>query len=214
MMQTYELRGFPTFLIMDAEGQVLFGKEPYWRPDTPENLEAGLAEVETIFLLKKKVKDNPEDALSKAHLTLILGLLNPESCSLEEMEAAIQVEGVPAELVGRWLREKARIRFLDAFTPYRLAYSEGAEKEEVQKLRQVAVERAYSMVRDNQRLSESDPEFRAFWVLAFDGAIEAKDRKTATACLSAYTDAHGRADRFVRGMIDRLEKLPVVEVSP
>ncbi len=214
MLAKYGLRGFPSFLILDAEGQILFGKEPYWRPDSPENLEAGLSEVETIFRLKKLVSENPEDATAKAHLTLILGLLNPDECSVSEMEAAIQVEGVPAELVGRWLRERTKIRFLEAFSPYRNAFSEGAEKEEIAKLRAAAVSRAYAMASAGETLSEMDPDFRAFWVLAFDGAVEALDRAVATRCLKAYSEAFGGADRFVSGMKERLDKLPVDPESP
>lgn len=209
MMTQFGLRGFPTFLILDSEGQILFGKEPYWRPDSPENLEAGLAEVETIFRLKKRVSENPEDKLSKAHLTLILGLLNPDQCSVAEMEAACKVEGVPAEVVGRWLRERSRIRFLEAFGPYRNAFSTGAEKEELARLRKAAMERAFTMVRDGDSIGEDDPDFRAFWVLAFDGAMEAKDRRVATRCLKTYTDVFGVADRFVKGMKERLAELPV-----
>ena len=213
MLETYGLRGFPSFLILDAEGQVLFGKETYWRPDNPGSLETGLTEVETIFRLRRKVASDPDDALAKAHLTLLLGFLNLEQCSFEAMEAAIQVEGIPAELVGRWLREKARIRFLEVFVPYRSAFTSGAEKVEIQKLRRVAIDRAYSMVCENQVLTESDAEFRGFWVLAFDGAIEASNRKVAAECLKVYQEAYGWADRFVSGMAERLDKLPAIEVS-
>ena len=214
MLEKYGLRGFPSFLILDAEGQVLFGKEPYWRPDSPENLESGLSEVETIFRLKKMVSENPEDVTAKAELTLILGLLNPNQCSFSEMEAALQVKGVPAELVGRWLRERTKIRFLEAFSPYRQAFSTRAEKEEIAKLRAAAVRRAFTMVREGETLSEMDPDFRAFWVLAFDGAVAAQDRPVATRCLKAYSDAFGPSDRFVSGMKERLDQLPVEPESP
>jgi len=71
------------------------------------------------------------------------------------------------------------------------------------------MERAFTMVRDGDSIGEDDPDFRAFWVLAFDGAMEAKDRRVATRCLKTYTDVFGVADRFVKGMKERLAELPV-----
>jgi hypothetical protein len=209
MMNRYGLRGFPSFLILDSEGTILFGKEPYWRPDSPENLESGLAEVETLFRLKKRVKENPEDRIAKAHLTLILGLMNPDQSSLKEMEAASKVEGVPADVIGRWLRERTRIRFLEVFGPYRNAFAEGAEKDELARLRKKAMERAFSMAGSGEVIDALDPDFRAFWVLAFDGAMAARDRRVGELCLKTYVDTYGPSDRFVRGMKERLAELPV-----
>ena len=207
MMDRYGLRGFPSFLILDAEGAMLFGKEPYWRPDTPENLDYGIAQVEPLLKLKKRVLENPKYRVAKAHLTLLMGLLDPGQANFEEMEAATQMKGVPAEVIGRWLRERVSIKFLEVFGPYRMAFSDRESKEVVLNLRQKAMDRAHQMVVAGERLDAEDINFRAFWVLAFDGAIHAENVESAGVCLKVYTETFGAQDRFLKEMREKYLKL-------
>lgn len=205
MMSAYDLRGFPSFIFLDTDGVLLFGKEPYWRPDSPEALEDGLGEVETIFQLRKHVDENPEDQVARARLTLIEGFLNPERANAVAMEEAASVKGVPAELVRQWNASRLAIHFLTVFEPYRIAYREDLEDKEQKRAKVVTF--CYEAVKSGEVMEESQEWFRPFWILAFDGAIEARDEKVARTSLQAYEDAYGVQDRYWRKMNKDLDEL-------
>ncbi len=205
MLSQYGLGGYPSFIFLDTDGVLLYGKEPYWRPDSKLSLELGLGEVESIFKLRKRVAEFPEDLVARAHLTLIEGLLNPARANIIAMDEAAKVDGVPADLVGEWRASRATIRFLAVFDPYRTAYKQGSEDREEKRTKAMTI--CYQMVKDGDGLPEDNEGFRPFWVLAFDGAIEAGDEKIAMACLEEYKDAYGIQDRYLKKMKEKCEKL-------
>ncbi|MGE4618475.1 MAG: hypothetical protein AAEJ04_01555 [Planctomycetota bacterium] len=205
MMSAYDLRGFPSFVFLDTDGVLLFGKEPYWRPDSPVALEDGLGEVEAIFQLRKRVAENPDDEIARARLTLIEGLLNPARANAIAMEEAAAVEGVPVELVDQWRASRMKIRFLSVFEPYRIAYRE--DRDDKLEKRARAVTFCYQMIRAGERVSAEEDWFRPFWILAFDGALEASDKVHAMICFEAYTKAYGHQDRYVKTMESKIQVL-------
>lgn len=205
MLSNYDLRGYPSFIFLDTDGVLLYGKEPYWRPDSKLSLEQGLGEVESIFKLRKRVEEFPQDLVARAHLTLIEGLLNPARANIVAMDEAAKVDGVPADLVGKWRASRLTIRFLAVFEPYRAAYRQGSEDREEKRTKVITA--CYQMVKNGDRLPEESEEFRPFWVLAFDGAVDAGDEKIAMVCLEAYEDAYGVQDRYLKKMKEKCEKL-------
>ncbi|MAW77907.1 MAG: hypothetical protein VYD70_05025 [Planctomycetota bacterium] len=205
MMSAYGLRGYPSFIFLDTDGVLLFGKEPYWRPDSLLSLEEGLGEVESIFQLRKHVAKNPEDLAARARLILIEGFLNPASANAAAMEVAAAVEGVPVELVEKWKASRLVIRFLGVFEPYRIAYREKQEDKEQKRAEAVAA--CYLMVKEGKRMPEEEEWFRPFWVLAFDGAIDESNEEIAQSCIAAYEDAFGVQDRYLKKMRKKLEDL-------
>ncbi|MBT6540052.1 MAG: hypothetical protein HOM39_00595, partial [Planctomycetes bacterium] len=119
LMREYDLRGFPSFIFLDDAGLLLFGREPYWRPDSLASLGQGLNQVEVLFQLRKQVQENPQDSIARARLTLIEGLLDPSRVDVARMDAAAKVEGVPEELVEEWSMTRIDAKFLSIFEPYR-----------------------------------------------------------------------------------------------
>ncbi|PCJ09851.1 MAG: hypothetical protein COB10_11325 [Planctomycetota bacterium] len=205
MLSQYGLGGYPSFIFLDTDGVLLYGKEPYWRPDSKLSLELGLGEVESIFKLRKRVAEFPEDLVARAHLTLIEGLLNPARANIVAMGEAAKVEGVPADLVEKWRASRATIRFLAVFDPYRTAYKQGSEDREEKRTK--AITTCYQMVKAGDRLDEEAEGFRPFWVLAFDGAIAAGDEKIAHICLEVYEDAYGVQDRYLKKMREKCKDM-------
>lgn len=205
MMSEYDLRGFPSFIFLDTSGGLLYGKEPYWRPDSLMALEMGLEEVESIFQLRKHVAENPDDQVARARLTLIEGFLNPARANVAAMDVAASVKGVPAELVAEWKASRLAIRFLVVFEPYRIAYQEDAADRD-QKRAEV-VNFCYEGVKAGETMDVDQEWFRPFWILAFDGAREAEDEKIARTCFAAYEDAYGVQDRYWKKMKEQLEEL-------
>jgi len=201
--EEYGLRGFPSFLFLDSSGTLLHGKEPYWRPDSPQELQAGLEEVEFYYALLKKVKDDPDDRVASASLTLWQGILNPIAADVTEMDAAMRVEGVDGDLIEKWKLLRTDTRFLVFFDPYREAFRN--KSDDRQKFRKAAIEGSYAMWKEGVR--PTDEWIRPFVVLSFDGAVEAKDVKVAGECVEQYEELYGLIDRFLKTMKARYEVL-------
>ncbi|MDE0959983.1 MAG: hypothetical protein OSB09_04315 [Planctomycetota bacterium] len=207
LMREYDLRGFPSFVFLDDSGLLLFGKEPYWRPDSALALGQGLAQVGELFELRKLVQQNPGDEIARARLTLIEGLLDPSRADLEKMDAAVKIAGVPEELVEEWAMTRIEAKFLSIFEPYRSAFQKKSADRDAKKT--AAIEGCYRMWVAGEKLASSSNTFRPFLVLTFDGALLAEDAKVAGNCLAMYETLFGSHDRFLKGMKTRLEKMVI-----
>jgi hypothetical protein len=205
LMREYDLRGFPSFVFLDDSGLLLFGREPYWRPDSLLSLGQGLNQVEVLFQLRKMVEENPEDQIARARLTLIEGLLDPSRVDVARMDAAAKVEGVPEELVEEWAMTRIEAKFLSIFEPYRSAYQNKSDDREAKKT--AAIEGCYRMWVAGEKLDSTSGTFRPFLVLSFDGALAARDAFIAEDCLALYEELFGAHDRFLKGMKVRLAKM-------
>lgn len=205
LMREYGLRGYPSFVFLDDSGVLLYGKEPYWRPDSPTSLNAGLSEVGDLFQLRKLVQENPDDEVARARLTLIEGMLDPIHANIQAMDVASRVKGVPEQLVEKWTMARRETRFLIFFEPYRAAFRNKQPDREAKRL--AAIEGCYKMWVEGEKIAQETEYFRPFLVLSFDGALAASDAKVAQQCLAIYEDNYGVHDRFLKGMKSRLEKV-------
>lgn len=194
----YGLRGFPTTLLIDHDGSVLWGKETYWRPSDQNALDNGLKAVERLFKLRKKVAERPDDAALRGNLTLLDGIFKPKTADLKAMEAASKLDGIDPDLRDRFQKLAKRLPFQQVFENYRVGYRATGDKAERDRLRTVAVKETYQLLcRDVTIEDRSDSLFRPYWALAFDGAIAAADLVQARRAFDVYLDEFGEGDRYI-----------------
>jgi len=198
VFEHYGLRGFPTTLLIDHDGSVLWGKENFFRPSTASALDSALQAVEPLFKLRRKVADRPDDPILAANLILLEGVLKPAKADLAALEAASQVEGVDADYRDRFQKMAKRLPFQQIFESYRDRYRATPEKAERDRLRTIAVTSTYKLLCKGVTIDDSGDElFRAYWALAFDGAIAAADLVRARRAFDTYREEFGEVDRYV-----------------
>lgn len=204
----YGLRGFPTTLLIDHDGSVLWGKETFWRPSDKNALESGLMAVERLFKLRTKVAERPDDLALRANLTLLDGLFKPQTADLQAMEAASKLDGIDPDLRDRFQKMAKRLPFQQVFESYRVGYRATGDKAERERLRTVAVKKSYQLLcRDITIEDPGDSLFRPYWALAFDGAIAAADLVQARRAFDVYLDEFGEGDRYIQEWRVKLEAL-------
>ncbi|MCA8962304.1 MAG: hypothetical protein KDC38_17385 [Planctomycetes bacterium] len=212
MFGHYGLRGFPTMLILDSDGEVLHGKAVGFRASNERALRDGLARVEPLFAARRAAASAEATELDRARLALIEGLRKPSKADFDAMERAAKVKGIDPELVAEF--EPIRLR-----GPYALIYgaytakARNAGKDRSAKLeaRQEAIAKTYAIYQRGHTIDDRSSDLhRSFWILAFDGAIEARNRGLAERAFEEYRATYGEHPTYkthVEPMKAKLEKL-------
>ena len=170
--------------------------------------------VAPLFRLRKKVAELPEDSEDlerlRAELVLRESIFKPLVVEYDQIEAASKVAGVDPKLVTKALEITARIPFQRVYERYEKKYYGSPNLREQRKARKIATRETYALLKEGKTISNRyDDLHHRFWLLAFDGSMDAKDFDRAQEALDVYSKSYGQSPagkREAGKMRTRLEK--------
>ena len=203
----YGLRGFPTMLILDHDGEVLYGKDTPFRASNRPALHRALNTVSALFVARRAAAAPDATALDKARLVLLEGLRKPATADFDAMEKASKVEGMDPKLCAEFNEMRKRGPFLIIFRAYKAKY-DGAKNDVTAKIkaRQEALAQTYRIYKKGHTIDNpSDDLHRPFWILAFDGAAAEKDHEHAERAYNVFKQVY-QDDVKYRSHVTKMKK--------
>lgn len=205
----YGLQGFPTILVLDHDGEVLYGKRTYFRPDSPRALAEALDHVAPLFAARAVLAKKDATPVERANAKMRIALVKPGSIEWKEVLAAAEVDGVDPKLAREVVRLQKRYPFETLWNDYRQDWegNQGEPKKRAE-IRQKAQEATYRLYRDGKGIEDpTDELYFPFVVLAFDGAILSSDKETAAKLLESFEELYPNRTSLIETMKAKLEAL-------
>ncbi len=193
---------------MDPDGKVILRNDSQgaYRPTSEDRLKSALEVAQQLLDARKGLKEQPDSSSAKATVQMLEAILQIRPIPAAELDRVAAIEGV-AESVrqrfGRWRAVDPISRILKEYAA-KIRSVAREDKETRNAAFKVASEKMLALFLDGIALD--DPRqgiFSDFWRLVFEGAISARDVKTAQHAVSIYRKAFGsRPDLKLR--IDRM----------
>lgn len=205
----YGLRGFPTVLVLDHDGEVLYGKRTDFLPRTPEALTEALDHVAPLFAARAVLATADATPVERANAKMRIALVKPGAIEWKEVRAAAEVDGVDPKLAREVVRLEKRYPFETLWNDYRRDWEgNSGEPKKRAEIRRKAQEATYRLSLDGKGIEDpTDELYFPFVVLAFDGAILSNDESTATKLLRSFEELYPNRTSLIETMKAKLEAL-------
>ena len=225
LFSKYDLKGWPSVLLLDYDGTVLYGpfvddnNKKAFRPTHSEVMTVALNKIAPLFMVRAKVaKLKPGEAgwdVLRAELVLREALVKPGRYDYDAVVTASKVPGLDPELVRQALDLGARVPFQRVYETYEKEYYGSPNLREQRRARKKAMEATYALYKRGLVIEDRhDDLHHRFWLLAIDGALAAKDIKLAGEGIATYERIYGKSPAGKREAEKRKKSLRKLEATP
>ena len=168
-------RGFPYVVFLDEQGGPLISTNPIDQSAFMKDL----TRAKEMTRIYREFAKKPNSRKAKAEALLLDFRLDRKKVPLKELEKAARVGGVDKELV-RFFKDYSKTKSIKDVV-------EALRKQNTADNREKAMADMYALYKKGEKIEDPDDgNFLQYWMLAFDGAVAAKDAKTGKKMLKEF----------------------------